>query len=119
MRQVLAPENVRLLKGTLARAEQAASEAAPVLVEARRLFVRLQAVSEKLDLLVGDSSPAGFGALAPRLNELGSELSATSRQLKRVLQMVEESPQSLVFGAPRPSPGPGEAGFVAPPSREE
>ncbi|SBT10008.1 Mammalian cell entry related domain protein [Candidatus Accumulibacter aalborgensis] len=119
LRQVLAPENVRLLKGTLARAEQAASEAAPVLVEARRLFVRLQAVSEKLDLLVGDSSPAGFGALAPRLNELGSELSATSRQLKRVLQMVEESPQSLVFGAPRPSPGPGEAGFVAPPSREE
>jgi phospholipid/cholesterol/gamma-HCH transport system substrate-binding protein len=38
----------------------------------------------------------------------------TSRQLNRVLQMLEESPQSIVFGPPRHAPGPGEAGFVAP-----
>ena len=119
LRQVLAPENIRLLKATLARTEQAASEAAPVLVETRQLVVRLQAVSEKLDRLLGDASPGGVGALAPRLNELGSDLSANSRQLNRVLQIVEESPQSLVFGAPRALPGPGESGFVAPPGRGE
>ncbi|WP_313952444.1 MlaD family protein [Accumulibacter sp.] len=118
-RQVLAPENLRLLESTLARAEQAAGEAKPLLVEARRLMVRLQAVSEKVDRLLGDSSPGGIGALAPRLNALGSELSANSRQLNRVLQMLEESPQSFVFGSPKPAPGPGEAGFTAPPRREE
>lgn len=119
LRQLLAPENVRLLQATLARAEQAAGEAAPALVEARRLLVRLQSVSEKLDQLIGDPSPGGVGALAPRLNELGSELSTSSRQLNRVLQMLEESPQSLIFGVPQPAPGPGEAGFVAPPTRED
>ncbi len=119
LRQLLAPENVRLLQATLARAEQAAGEAAPALVEARRLLVRLQSVSEKLDQLIGDPSPGGVGALAPRLNELGSELSASSRQLNRVLQMLEESPQSLIFGVPQPAPGPGEAGFVPPPTRED
>jgi len=119
LRQLLAPENVRLLQTTLARAEQAAGEAAPALVEARRLLVRLQSVSEKLDQLIGDPSPGGIGALAPRLNELGSELSASSRQLNRVLQMLEESPQSLIFGVPQAAPGPGEAGFVPPPTRED
>jgi phospholipid/cholesterol/gamma-HCH transport system substrate-binding protein len=118
LRQLLAPENVRLLNATLVRAERAAGEAAPLLVDARRLMIRLQAVSEKLDVLVGDPSPGGMGTLAPRLNELGSELSASSRQLSRVLQLLEESPQSVVFGPPRTAPGPGEAGFVAPPPSE-
>ena len=31
-----------------------------------------------------------------------------------VLLMLEESPQSLIFGRQKTSPGPGEAGFAAP-----
>ncbi|MBL8367931.1 MAG: MCE family protein [Candidatus Accumulibacter sp.] len=112
------PESLRLLNATLARAEHAAGQATPLLVEARELVVGLQAVSKRVDRLLGDPSPSGVAALAPRLNELGSELSANSRQLQRVLQLLEESPQSLVFGSPKHSPGPGEAGFTAPPSRE-
>mgnify|MGYP000918955573 FL=1 len=112
------PESLRLLNATLARAEHAAGQATPLLVEARELVVGLQAVSKRVDRLLGDPSPSGVAALAPRLNELGSELSANSRQLQRVLQLLEESPQSLVFGSPKHPPGPGEAGFTAPPSRE-
>ncbi len=119
MRQLLAPENLRLLTATLARAEQAAGEAGPLLVDARRLMVRLQAVGDKVDLLLGNPSPGGVGALAPRLDELGGELSVTSRQLNRLLQRLEEAPQSLVFGPPQAAPGPGEAGFVAPSKSEE
>ncbi len=119
-RQLLAqtPESLRLLNATLARSEQAAGQATPLLLETRELVVRLQAVSERVDRLLGDPSPSGVAALAPRLNELGSELSANSRQLQRVLQMLEDAPQSLVFGSPKHAPGPGEAGFVAPPNRE-
>jgi hypothetical protein len=36
-----------------------------------------------------------------------------------VLQMLEESPQSLLFGPPQQAPGPGEAGFVAPSGSKE
>jgi phospholipid/cholesterol/gamma-HCH transport system substrate-binding protein len=118
-RQLLAqtPESLRLLNATLVRAEQAAGHATPLLLEARALVVRLQTVGERVDRLLGDPSPSGVAALAPRLNELGSELSANSRQLQRVLQMLEDAPQSVVFGSPKHSPGPGEAGFVASPSR--
>jgi phospholipid/cholesterol/gamma-HCH transport system substrate-binding protein len=114
LRQVLSPENVRLLNATLVRSEQTVGQAAPFFAEARGLVARLQVASDKFEAALGDPATGGAGGLSPRLTELSSELSANSRQLNRVLHMLEESPQSLIFGAPRPLSGPGEAGFVAP-----
>jgi phospholipid/cholesterol/gamma-HCH transport system substrate-binding protein len=114
LRNLLADENLRLLSSTIARVDQAAAEAAPLLLESRRLVSSLQPVSEGLGRLIGEPSPGGIATLVTRLDEVGSELSANSRQLNRVLRMLEESPQSIVFGPPRHAPGPGEAGFVAP-----
>ncbi len=114
LQQLLSPENVRLLNATLARTEQAAGQAGPFFAEARELVARLKSVSEKLDATLGDSPVGGAGALVPRLNELSAELSASSRQFNRVLQRLEDAPQSLIFGNPQPAPGPGEAGFAVP-----
>ncbi len=114
LRQLLTPETVRLIKSTLVHVEQTTEQARPFLAEARGLVQRLQSVSEKLETTLGDPATGGVGALIPRLNELSSSLSSSSHQLSRVLQMLEESPQSLIFGKPHDSPGPGESGFVAP-----
>ncbi|MFT3850041.1 MAG: MlaD family protein [Propionivibrio sp.] len=119
LQQVLTPENVSLLKSTLVRAEQTAGQAGPFFAEARGLVSRLQAVSDRLDATLGDSATSGAGALLPRLNELSAELSSNSRQLNRVLRMLEESPQSLIFGQPKAAPGPGETGFTAPAAKGE
>ena len=113
LRQVLTPENIRLLKSTLTRAEQTVGQATPFFAEARGLVARLQSVSEKLETTLGETS-SGTNALLPRLNELTGELSSSSHQLNRVLQMLEDSPQSLIFGHQKSMPGPGEAGFVVP-----
>ena len=113
LRQVLTPENIRLLKSTLTRAEQTVGQATPFFAEARGLVARLQSVSEKLETTLGETS-SGANALLPRLNELTSELSSSSHQLNRVLQMLEDSPQSLIFGHQKSMPGPGETGFVVP-----
>ena len=112
LRQLLTPENVRLLNSTLTRAEQTVGQAAPFFAEARGLVARLQTVSEKLETTLGD--PASNATLIPRLNDLSADLSTSSHQLNRVLQMLEDSPQSLIFGRQRPSPGPGESGFATP-----
>jgi len=114
LRQLLTPENIALINSTLKRTEQASAQAGPFFAEARGLVVRLQAASDKFEAALGDPASGGAGSLAPRLNELSAELSANSRQLGRVLNLLEQSPQSLIFGAPQPVPGPGEAGFVTP-----
>jgi phospholipid/cholesterol/gamma-HCH transport system substrate-binding protein len=36
------------------------------------------------------------------------------RAVKRTADSLSDRPQSILFGAPSPTPGPGEPGFVAP-----
>ena len=119
LRALLSPENVRVLQATLQKAEQTVGQAGPFFAEARGLVGRLQSVGEKLDVVLGDPANGGLNTLAPKVNELSVELAATSRQLGRVLQVLEESPQSLIFGRQAASPGPGEEGFVTPVIRKE
>ena len=117
LRQLLTPENIRLLNSSLRRVDQTAAQAAPFFAEARGLVARLQSVSDKLETTLGD--PLSNGALIPRLNALSADLSSNSHQLNRVLKMLEDSPQSLIFGPAKPLPGPGEKGFVAPAGQGE
>ena len=95
------------------KVSRAADEIGPLLADARVLIGKMQAATEKFDVAVGDASAGGASALMPRLNELAIDFSLTSRQLSRVLRILEDTPQGLVFGAPALPPGPGEAGFSA------
>ena len=114
-------ENRRHLTATLKNLEAAsanmklsgaASEVGPLLSDARALVGKMQTATDKLDVAIGDASAGGSSALMPRLNELSTDFSMTSRQLSRVLRILEDSPQGLVFGAPALPPGPGESGFA-------
>ena len=118
MRQLLSQENLRLLRSSLRGTEYTLNEAGAFFSEARGLVGRWQTLGGKLDTALIEPASAGMTSLAPRINELGNELASTSRQLSRVLQMLEESPQSLIFGQQKPVPGPGEAGFTPPTNQE-
>lgn len=106
MRKLVDDQNIGKLSA-------AAGEVAPLLADTRLLIGKMQAATDKLDGAIGDASAGGTSALMPRLNELATDFSTTSRQLSRVLRILEDSPQGLVFGAPALPPGPGEAGFPA------
>ena len=104
VRKLLDDQNI----GNISRA---AGEVGPLLADTRRLVGKMQATADKLDVAIGDASAGGTSALMPRLNELAADFSLTSRQLSRVLRLLEDSPQGLVFGVPAAAPGPGEPGF--------
>jgi phospholipid/cholesterol/gamma-HCH transport system substrate-binding protein len=106
MRKLLDDQNIRKLSG-------AAAEVGPLLSDSRLLIGKMQSATDKFDIAVGDASAGGTSALMPRLNELAIDFSLTSRQLSRVLRILEDTPQGLVFGAPALPPGPGEPGFSA------
>lgn len=110
LQKLLSDENV-------AHVSAAARESAPLMGETRKLVTQLQGVSARIEGILGEpaSSPAG-GNLMRRIHEMTVELTATSRQLNRVLQLLEDAPQSLVFGSPPGLPGPGEPGFSPPPT---
>ena len=123
LKRLLSPENVRLLQATLVNAEkstaQLGEQIGPLFADTRALVLRLQSASDKFETTLADISGAtgkvneGLQALTPSLGELATDLSSNSRQLGRVLRMLEDTPQSLLFGRDA-APGPGEAGFETP-----
>jgi phospholipid/cholesterol/gamma-HCH transport system substrate-binding protein len=116
LRQALDPETLRRIDAILVHSERTVAQAAPFFAEARGLVTRLGAASEKFETALGDANLGGVSALTLRLNGLTGEFASTTQQLNRVLRMLEESPQSLIFGRQAISPGPGESGFAPPPA---
>ncbi|MFZ6693478.1 MlaD family protein [Undibacterium sp. SXout20W] len=55
----------------------------------------------------------------PRIQTLTGEARSSLRMLNRTTENLNDRPQSILFGNPAPSPGPGEPGFVAPISAPE
>lgn len=106
MKKLLDDQNVK-------RLSVAAGEVGPLLADTRVMIGKMQAATDKFDVAIGDPSANGASALMPRLNELATDFSMTSRQLSRVLRILEDTPQGMVFGAPALPPGPGEPGFSA------
>ena len=53
-------------------------------------------------------------ASLPRLNRAVDDTARAARQVSRAVNAVNDNPQSLIFGHGPITPGPGEAGFIAP-----
>jgi phospholipid/cholesterol/gamma-HCH transport system substrate-binding protein len=70
-----------------------------------------------VDRLAGQAGEVGDDVsrrILPEANALLRELTANSRQLRHLIEMVEKQPQMLLLGAEPPRPGPGESGFATP-----
>lgn len=114
LREALSESNLRNLRQILAHVEKTAGESAPLTAEMRELVKSMGILARHLDSLAGSAGDELTTATLPRANALMRELAASSRQLSRVLNGLENNPQMLLFGRGVAAPGPGEAGFAAP-----
>lgn len=119
MRAALSKANLERFGAILAHLEKTAGEAAPLTAEAREMVKAMTALSQRLDRFVETTGGEVGANTLPQLNALMRELGANSRQLGRVLETLDETPQALIFGKPAPRPGPGEAGFQPPAAKGE
>ena len=72
---------------------------------------RMATSAEKVGTAAQSMSSAVVSDALPRINLLIDELTRTASNLDRLLVQLRDQPSSVVFGAPRQPPGPGEAGF--------
>jgi phospholipid/cholesterol/gamma-HCH transport system substrate-binding protein len=116
---ILSPGNIQRLQAILAHLERTAGETTPLVVETRAMVTSLQAMSQRFDALGARLGSDLSEESLPRINGLIADLQRNSRQMQRVLELLEAAPQSVVFGPPADVPGPGEPGFVLPEKKME
>lgn len=108
MRRFASPENASNLAETLDRVREASARMAPAVDEFRAAMTRLNTASARIDGLGADLQGGLAGETLPRMNQMMSELQSDTRQLSRLLDDLERSPQSLLFGKGGQVAGPGE-----------
>ncbi|KIO49901.1 MlaD family protein [Nitrosospira sp. NpAV] len=98
-----------------------AADASSVLKHTDQLIIDLNQITTKINQRDGpvDSLSHTAGELTDtmhKLREATEGITRNSRSIDRFLMQLEEQPRSLLFGKSPPPPGPGEDGFVSPPS---
>ena len=120
LRTALSEANISRLNALLAHLEKTAGETAPLTAETRKLVATLNGLAQRIDTLAVSAGGVGERLNAetlPRAESLMRDVAAATRRLDRLVDTLNDAPQSLLFGNAPAKPGPGEAGFV-PPARK-
>lgn len=122
----LAAQTEATLKSMQATSERLGASADAVKTSAtefKQMSARMNAPGGTLDRIAQSTEALTAtgqslnATLVPRLNRTADEATRTVRQMGRVADAVNETPQSLILGRGAAQPGPGEPGFSAPARR--
>lgn len=111
------------LEPTFAKLPQLTTEAQHALAsidklsrDVNQLTSSLQATGGPIARISESADQLGSAAAAVQLQvlPLSNDVRSSLRSINRTLDGLNDRPQSILFGAPRSAPGPGENGFVAP-----
>jgi len=110
------PAIVTEADGTLTSLHRLSDHAAALTSDLDAVTQRINAPDGLLTGLGGAVDKVGSAAnmIEYQAVPLISEARTSMRTLNRTLDTFNRRPQSILFGAARPQPGPGEPGFVAP-----
>lgn len=118
------PALVGKTQDTLVAVNKLAKDVDGVLGNVNGLVTRVQAPDGVLQTVtdttrqVGGSLEQVLGQMQqqalPKASLLADEARSTLQNANQTLITIGEQPQSILFGAPKLAPGPGEPGFVAP-----
>jgi phospholipid/cholesterol/gamma-HCH transport system substrate-binding protein len=111
------------LKPTLDRLPELTAEAQQTLASIGKLSKDIDALTRQLQAAGGpvekiSEAAERVGDVANTIEReavpLARDVRSSLRTLDRAMDRISERPQSLLFGSPKATPGPGEPGFVAP-----
>jgi phospholipid/cholesterol/gamma-HCH transport system substrate-binding protein len=108
------PELTDDARKALARADTLLASIDTLTQELTRRVDTLERVARSAEQVGGAAHSASQAVTAeslPRMNALLDELARNSRNLERLINDLNDQPNSLVFGRAPAAPGPGEPGF--------
>jgi phospholipid/cholesterol/gamma-HCH transport system substrate-binding protein len=106
------------LNDTSRQAQQAARDVGALAQRTTQALARLDAPDGPLAVATRSMNEISFAAsrlsneTLPAVTRMSNQVNSTARGVSSAVRRVGDTPQSLLFGAPPPQPGPGEVGFA-------
>ena len=92
-------------------AKETADTARPTLVEVQKSLAEFEHLSRHIEQVTSELGENLNYETLPRIHELTHQLNRDAKSLNRLMETLEEDPQSAIFGKAIAQPGPGEKGF--------
>lgn len=112
-------DTMQAARGMVGAAQGAIAKADTLISNTNALALKLDSRLDAINSMAATAEEVGAAARTlqidtlPRFNNVAEDLVRKTRSLDRFVQTLSDQPQSLVFGASGPAPGPGEPGFSA------
>jgi phospholipid/cholesterol/gamma-HCH transport system substrate-binding protein len=100
---------------TMESIQKTAADAQPMLEEVSQAAQAFRSMSNGIELTNNQLSDKLNHETLPQLQQLTYNLNQDALHFGQLLELLQDNPQSLIFGAPEPMPGPGEPGFKSKP----
>lgn len=104
-------DTLEAIRQASASAKETADTARPTLVQVQKSMAELEQVSHRIEQVTADLGENLNYETLPRIHELAHQLNRDAKSLNRLMETLEEDPQSAIFGKAIAKPGPGEKGF--------
>lgn len=111
-------KNQLQLTQTLLSVQKTADEARPLLAELDDTAKEFKSMARDIKQNANQLSATLESETLPQLHELTQNLNRDVSHFGQLIDMLEDNPQSIIFGPPEAIPGPGEAGFNPKTTRE-
>ncbi|MFM9912749.1 MAG: MlaD family protein [Methylophilaceae bacterium] len=92
-------------------AKETAETAQPTLKQARESLAEFERIAQHLEQVAASTADNVNDETLPRIHQLTEQLTHDAQNLNKLMQTLEQNPQSAIFGKPQAQPGPGEKGF--------
>jgi phospholipid/cholesterol/gamma-HCH transport system substrate-binding protein len=92
-------------------AKDSADSAKPTLIQAQKSLAEFERLSRHIEQMSGELGDSLNDETLPRIHQLTEQLTRDAQSLNKLMESLEQNPQSAIFGKPQPQPGPGEKGF--------
>jgi len=88
-----------------------ADTARPALTKLKQSLDEFERIGQHIEQVSAELGDTINSETLPRAHELTNQLHQDAKSLNRLVDTLEQSPQSVIFGKQQPAPGPGEKGF--------
>jgi phospholipid/cholesterol/gamma-HCH transport system substrate-binding protein len=113
--QMVSKDNQAKFTNTLTSLQQTVESTKPLINELSLTTKRFESTAAQIETSTQQLTTSLVAETLPQINAVTENMNQSFVHFNQLMNVLEDNPQSIIFGKPTDSPGPGEEGFAPQP----